>query len=331
MALTIDLIKTAKIVDVAEMNIPDCFVKYNKIGTGSGEAKLYAGGSTLKDWHQFFANFAVDCFFTKQDLEKYLEMARFEYENQTQQYRNDISPTWLLYAKELETFPDIIPFTLYHKDYVNKRRFYVQSDEKIYDYFRKIALPIITRLIIQNIEIANEHFIWFRPYISEYGNVFLDTPYDYGNQIIGQMVENQEQTIKTNAVLSMTEKEAIIRARVGQGLFRDNVITKYQKCIITGIDDVRVLIASHIKPWRVSSNADRLSADNGFLLTPTFDRLFDLGFITFKSSGELLVSDYFSDQNSALLNIIKGQKYALRLSMETKTNLEYHRDMVFRH
>ena len=59
-------------------------------------------------------------------------------------------------------------------------------------------------------------------------------------------------------------------------------------CIITGLDHPKLLVASHIKPWAVSTNAERLSVDNGLLLSATYDRLFDCGLITFKKTGKYI-------------------------------------------
>lgn len=47
--------------------------------------------------------------------------------------------------------------------------------------------------------------------------------------------------------------------------------------------------ASPIKPWRHSSNEERLKGENGFLLTPSIDHLFDPGFVSFKNDGRLLI------------------------------------------
>ncbi len=42
----------------------------------------------------------------------------------------------------------------------------------------------------------------------------------------------------------------------------------------------RMLVASHIKPWRVSSTAERLDARNGLTACPTHDVAFDVGLLT---------------------------------------------------
>jgi predicted restriction endonuclease len=62
------------------------------------------------------------------------------------------------------------------------------------------------------------------------------------------------------------------------------------RCRITGVDNPSHLLASHCKPWRDSSNEERLNGENGLLLTPSIDHLFDRGFIGFEDSGNLIIS-----------------------------------------
>jgi hypothetical protein len=100
----------------------------------------------------------------------------------------------------------------------------------------------------------------------------------------------QERAILDQADLSATVKEALILARRGQGIFRDNVLRVEPRCRVTGIDHPNYLIASHIKPWSESSNAERLSENNGLMLAPHIDHLFDHGYISFTDNGDLFVS-----------------------------------------
>ena len=91
--------------------------------------------------------------------------------------------------------------------------------------------------------------------------------------------------------LSATEKEAIVKLRIGQSYFRDEVCKVEKRCRITKIEDVNFLIASHIKPWSESTARERLDRYNGLLLAPHIDKLFDSGRISFSDAGELLVKD----------------------------------------
>jgi hypothetical protein len=59
---------------------------------------------------------------------------------------------------------------------------------------------------------------------------------------------------------------------------------------ITGVENPVHLVASHCKPWRDSTNDERLNGGNGLLLTPSIDHLFDRGFIGFEDNGKLIIS-----------------------------------------
>jgi putative restriction endonuclease len=90
------------------------------------------------------------------------------------------------------------------------------------------------------------------------------------------------------AVPNATEREALTKARLGQGLFRKRVAQLEPCCRVTGLARQDFLVASHIKPWRDCSNSERLSGANGLLLSPHLDKLFDRHWISFDSSGELI-------------------------------------------
>lgn len=100
-----------------------------------------------------------------------------------------------------------------------------------------------------------------------------------------------EKGIQIDAELDSTTKQTVIQARRGQGMFRKNVEARESACRLTGITNPSLLIASHIKPWRVCATAaERLDGANGLLLTPDADHLFDRGFISFANGGDVLVS-----------------------------------------
>jgi putative restriction endonuclease len=99
-----------------------------------------------------------------------------------------------------------------------------------------------------------------------------------------------EQDLVNDSNVQETERMAIIRARNGQGLFKDRVSKIESRCRITGVENPVHLVASHCKPWRDSTNEERLNGENGLLLTPSIDHLFDRGFIGFEDSGKLIIS-----------------------------------------
>jgi putative restriction endonuclease len=99
-----------------------------------------------------------------------------------------------------------------------------------------------------------------------------------------------EQGVADDAAIPETDRLAIIRARKGQGLFKERVGQIEARCRITGVENPAHLVASHCKPWRDSTNEERLNGENGLLLTPSIDHLFDRGFIGFEDNGKLIIS-----------------------------------------
>jgi hypothetical protein len=99
-----------------------------------------------------------------------------------------------------------------------------------------------------------------------------------------------EQEVASDSTVKETERLAIIRARSGQGLFKERVSKIESRCRITRVNNPVHLVASHCKPWRDSTNEERLNGENGLLLTPSIDHFFDRGFIGFEDSGVLIVS-----------------------------------------
>lgn len=143
-------------------------------------------------------------------------------------------------------------------------------------------------------------------------------------------LDNIKTVIDNYDTLPETERSAIVKSRIGQGVFKKKLLSKYDgKCVITGIDEKKLLIASHVKPWAVCSNNERLSSENGLLLTPTFDKLFDRGLITFSNSGKIYFSSQLSKSVIDRLHVSEGERFDLKISYELKQNLQYHRDIVF--
>lgn len=140
-----------------------------------------------------------------------------------------------------------------------------------------------------------------------------------------------ERAIENNNELSETEKRTLVLARRGQGKFRSDVIDRNKCCPFTGITDPRLLIASHIKPWRESNNQQRLDGNNGFALTPTYDRLFDQGYISFGDDKKLMISSELNQECVEALGLQEDKVIEkLVLSDKCKEYLEDHRKETFK-
>lgn len=140
-----------------------------------------------------------------------------------------------------------------------------------------------------------------------------------------------EAKILDDRSLRDTEREALVQARRGQGVFRTNVQTIERACRVTKVEQREHLIASHVKPWRDSSNDERLNGENGLLLTPTIDHLFDKGFISFENRGNLIISPVADPTSLERMGIpIQGALNVGAFSEGQRRFLEYHRDNVLR-
>jgi hypothetical protein len=127
-----------------------------------------------------------------------------------------------------------------------------------------------------------------------------------------------------------TTRMALIAARVGQGRFRADVLRVEPRCRVTGVDDQRLLVASHIRPWhRCPANEQRLDPSNGLMLTPTFDRMFDRGLITFEDDGEVHVSPTVRKDIIDRVGLDVSRSVG-RFRQDQLPYLDYHREHVFR-
>lgn len=134
-----------------------------------------------------------------------------------------------------------------------------------------------------------------------------------------------EKAIRDSS-LPEVEKQQLIKARRGQGRFRANLSKIEKGCRVTGIADTRFLIASHIKPWRDSTKAEKLDGNNGLWLSPHVDKLFDGGWISFSNEGKILLA------SKSLENLLTawGLSTGIRVgsfSKEQQTYLAYHRGL----
>ena len=128
--------------------------------------------------------------------------------------------------------------------------------------------------------------------------------------------------------LEETEKEAIVKSRIGQGKFRKLLIEKWGACSVTNLSNLSLLKASHIKPWRACDNVERLDPNNGLLLHPSLDHLFDIGLITFDERGNIVISSLLSKVDLETLNVSSDMSLT-HLSQQTKGYLKYHKTYVF--
>ena len=138
-----------------------------------------------------------------------------------------------------------------------------------------------------------------------------------------------ENRIQNDKTIVNTERIALVRARRGQGVFRDNVRHIEQCCRVTKVDNSEHLIASHCKPWRHASNDERLDGENGLLLTPSVDHLFDRGFISFEDTGRLIISPVADTESLRRMGIDNSTEINVgSFSSGQRNFLDYHRNEI---
>lgn len=138
-------------------------------------------------------------------------------------------------------------------------------------------------------------------------------------------VEDDLSEILTEEQASETDRISAVKIRLGQGIFRQKLIGYWNGCAVTRYPDTALLVASHIKPWRDSSNEERLSVYNGLLLLPSLDKVFDKGLITFEESGKIKVSEQL--EMPGLFGISDDMK--VLLDKQHQDYLAFHREQVF--
>lgn len=306
------------------ITIPDSFVICdNKTCNGHGEAKLYMGSKELM--RDFYAGntqikgFEADCFVLKSDLMQYMNVLKHEYYNPSiiyrgQETRKNIAHLWKQRVKTIEDLSDVITFKIKDQDQIKGNRGYVKAKGNTlkggYGIIRTVSLPFVTYLSVmklQNTETGGFVFYW---------KIFAD---------FYQMAEQQYWAKH----YGQKKSETIRKKREGQIKYKQDLFSQFGKCPFSKIDDVRLLIASHIKPWAVCNEHEKVDPNNGFILSPLFDKLFDKGYITFEDNGRLKISNWLSDDNRNRIDF-QYNINDLHLTPQRCSYLDYHRKNVFK-
>lgn len=351
-----------RIVDsIQDFRAEDSFIhRSNKLAqfAGNGEAKKYVG-SYLDENIQVISNFfdypswgieykdevkkrktyetaklfgAViqnnTCFFSKSNLLQYLEDAKVEYFAKDQIYHNDISLEYGNRLEEIKSLEDeYVYFSIYDASDGHSQtqsRAYIRSDDEIWAIWRKLILPKISYLSILKIVPVESGDNNTQPQF--YFRVILD--YQYRSIVHPSLLKEYEGE---EPVKEVSVKRSY---RLGSEKYRRGVLDHMPQCPFTLITEERLLIASHIKPYIACINEGRndqaLDPLNGLSLSPTYDKLFDQGFITFTDSGELICGTELNDITWSRLQINPASKKKMRIFPENREEfLEYHRRHVF--
>ena len=182
---------------------------------------------------------------------------------------------------------------------------------------------------IKNIEILEQERRLIKPN-SWSGIKFSEEAF---NKILELIVEknfdaNKYEEKIENKNLTGEEKEYLAKRRIGHSEFKILLKKTQKKCAICGIKNFEYLIASHIKPWSRADKSEKVDVENGLLLCPNHDFLFDRGLISFTENGEILISSKLSGEEKILFNINKNIK--IEMSDKMKEYMRFHRENQFK-
>jgi 5-methylcytosine-specific restriction protein A len=147
----------------------------------------------------------------------------------------------------------------------------------------------------------------------------------YAKQLTFDQFEAKIIAYKTDVP---TEKQTLVNTRVGQGAYRKRIIHRWEyQCAVTGFHHQPVLIASHIVPWKHADDDERLDVNNGILLSPIYDALFDKHLISFENSGKIILSDSITETAYKKVGVTGIEKIK-RFNSDNIPYLERHRGQL---
>jgi putative restriction endonuclease len=326
-----------KYIDAIEVTVADSFVsRENKLGSGNGETRLYVGGRSIRS--DFFGEYGFKVFarLRKSELIRFLEEMEHEYKNPKLEYRakSQLPKIWEERLSTLLSLPDEeIDFYVYdtqrNSRTSDERRIYIDSEDDAYHFLHELPLSGSARISIVKYEENSKKVFEFKLIPDFDGYTRPPALVQMEQEILSALEKNETNP---NAITSV---ERLVSARVGQMNFRKSLLlSAAAKCAFTGITDPSLLIAGHIKPWAVSNSIERLSSQNGLLFTPTYDRLFNNGYISFEDDRSLLVSPLLSKSTLSLLGLVEGEKIEIALlgpnNRERRGFMKYHRENIYR-
>lgn len=303
----------------------------NKLGGGNGEAKLYVGSRDKME--SFFGEigFTATCFVLRQDLQAYMNAIKAEYFTPSQDYRgrDEMRSLWLERMNKINALPSgIVDFTIREQSQIAGPRGYVNSSDKVYKLIREISLPLVSYISAMRLDYNGQPMFYLKLFADfeeiEKRKAFIE---NYGATI----KQIEEETISVVREKEVVPRPIIRYGREGQEEYRRKLLEECPFCPITMINEESLLIASHIKPWAVSDSRERIDPNNGFILSPLYDKLFDRGYITFSDDKRVSISSWLSRQVRGRIGIKENQLFQFLPMNEARAQyLSYHRATVFK-
>lgn len=314
------------------MTVPDCIVTgTNKLGRGHGEAKFYI--ASKDEMREFYGGekFRAKCFMLKTDLLAYMDAIKNEYHEPSQNYahKENFSTLWAERLSMINELEDVIFFDITDQYQIAGPRGYINSTDAGYQIIRKIALPLVSYIYVE--KVGNEKSPLF------YWKLFVDFDAIWESQneplvfTYGKGKEQAEPPATSKDKKEKEKRKNLRQARDGQGKYREQLLEQCHYCPITMISDERMLIASHIKPWAASNDAEKIDPFNGYMLSPMIDKLFDRGFLTFTENRHIILSEFLSSYTWKQIGL-KNDTFYKAIPMDDKRieYLKFHHQSVFK-
>lgn len=198
----------------------------------------------------------------------------------------------------------------------------VKLEEGFISRLSLLEHPVLKDLLILRLR-QQTNYLMTPDHAGELQNLWKSSNSNMPNELDSNVMENL-----IYAEITETEKEQVIKSRVGQSAFKKALLGIEKKCRLCGVSNERFLLASHIKPWSQSNNQERLDFNNGLLLCPNHDALFDKGYISFDEGGTILISNSLDGDTKIFLNI----KETIKINMieSQRHYMKWHRENLFK-
>jgi len=276
-----------------------------KAKKGVGEKRIYCGHDQAKLDVFFGLDNNPIFFLQKDDLEEYFKQIKDDL-RRLSRFLN-IRASFLAsifdeYEKKLNALDKDRLFLRFVKKYDSQNRYYIvlpRRSETTMEYhdnwsfLRDVCIPRVSRLLFIKLfdEESNQTTIYIKPV--------------YG---------------RFNSTVSAS--------RTGQNRFRSMVTLRYPECVVTSANEDKLLVACHIKGYADCDSNEKYDPFNGFTMTPTIHKLFDLGYLTFSENGKLIFSDAFSKHDKEAFHLSNAE-IVINIDEKTKPYLKWHNEYTF--
>lgn len=199
----------------------------------------------------------------------------------------------------------------------NMHLFYRERHHSPFIYYGKIVLTNWIRHDDRPSEFAFKvASIYAQDFSGE--NMVAESTVDYG--------------MLSEVALNNIDRKIVTKTRgIAQRFFRGNLLKLWDgACAVTGVQELRVLRSSHIKPWAKSTIEEKVDKFNGLLLIPNLDALFNEGLITFKEDGSVSVSNKWDHSDQRRMHIT-DDTHLRKIFPASLPYLDFHRQSIFLH